>query len=179
MKRVLCLLADGFEEIEALAPVDLLKRAGAEITLASLTKVLAVTGRSGVQVQADVRLEDIPAPDFDLLIIPGGPGVQAMREDGRSAKLAKSQFEAGRLVAAICAAPLVLQDAGLLSGVRFTAHFSTQEELPGALSQERVVEDGLLITARGAGTALDFGLALVRRLYSQANSDEIAKSIML
>lgn len=179
MKRILCLLTDGFEEIEALAPVDLLKRAGAEVTLASLTKSLAVKGRSGITVQADLLLDEADRSDFDLLLIPGGPGVKAMREDGRSAKLAKAQIENGRPVAAICAAPLILEDAGLLCRARFTAHFSTKEELPGALVEERVVEDGLLITSRGAGTALDFGLVLVRRLYSQAKSDEIAQAIML
>jgi 4-methyl-5(b-hydroxyethyl)-thiazole monophosphate biosynthesis len=81
-------------------------------------------------------------------------------------------------VAAICAGPLVLEDAGLLEGKRFTAHFSAVNELPGAQTGERVLEDGLIITSRGAGTALEFGLALVDRLFGAAKEEEIARAIM-
>jgi protein deglycase len=116
--------------------------------------------------------------DFDLSLIPGGAAVAALRKDGRPAALARQFVEAGKLVAAICAAPLVLEDAGLLEGKRFTAHSSAANELPGAQSGERVVEDGLIITSRGAGTALEFGLALVDRLFGEATEEEIARAIM-
>jgi 4-methyl-5(b-hydroxyethyl)-thiazole monophosphate biosynthesis len=177
-KRVLCLLAPGFEEIETLAPIDLLRRAGAEVILASLTGYSPVTGRSGITVQADATLADVAGLGFDLLLIPGGPGVKAMRTDGRPAQLARDYAVAGKLVAAICAAPTVLADAGLLAGKRFTAHYSVYGELPQALAGERVVEDGNLITSRGAGTALDFGLVLVRRLFGESAAQEVAKAIM-
>lgn len=177
-QRVLCLLVDGFEEIEALAPVDLLRRAGAEVTLASVTGAPVVTGRTGIALQTDRPLDAIDAAGYGLLFLPGGPGVKTLRADGRAARLAAAFVQAGKPVAAICAAPTVLQDAGLLEGKRFTAHFSVWEELPGALGQERVVEDGLLLTSRGAGTALDLGLALVRRLFGEAKEKEIAESIM-
>lgn len=177
--RVLCLLPTGFEEIETLTPVDLLRRAGAEVVLAALTPELLVAGRCRVGVRADAVLADIADQVFDLLLIPGGPGVQALRADGRAAALARAQIEAGRPVAAICAAPTILADAGLLSGRRFTAHFSVHAELPAALGAERVVEDGLLITSRGAGTAMDFGIALVRRLFGASKAEEIARAIML
>jgi len=120
----------------------------------------------------------VQADDFDLLLIPGGPAVAKLRQDGRAAALAKSFVQAGKLVAAICAGPLVLEDAGLLEGKRFTAHFSAANELPGAQTGERVMEDGLIITSRGAGTALEFGLALVDRLFGEAREEEIARSIM-
>jgi 4-methyl-5(b-hydroxyethyl)-thiazole monophosphate biosynthesis len=178
-KRVLCLLITGFEEIEALAPVDLLRRAGAEVVVASLTGNTLVSGRCLVNLQADALLETVADQEFDLLLLPGGPGVKAMRTDGRAAQLARKYFHAGKPVAAICAAPTVLADAGLLAGKRFTAHFSVHGELPQALAGERVVEDGLVITSRGAGTALDFGLALVKRLYGEPAAQEIAKAIML
>ena len=177
-KRVLCILAPGFEEIETVTPVDLLRRAGAEVILASLSGERVVTGRSNIAVLANAELADVMNGVFDLLLIPGGPGVKDIRADGRAAKLAGSFIKAGKPVAAICAAPTVLADAGVVKGKRFTAHFSVCDELPSALQAERVVEDGLFITSRGAGTALDFGLALVRRLYGDAKASEIAQSIM-
>ena len=177
-KRVLCLLFPGFEEIETLTPVDLLRRAGAEVVLASLTGARLVTGRCQLTVEADAALAEVAEQPFDLLLIPGGPGVKALRADGRAAALAKAFSQAGKLVAAICAAPTVLADVGLLVGRRYTAHFSVHEELPLALAGERVVEDGPLVTSRGAGTALEFGLALVRRLFDAAKADEVAQAIM-
>src|SRR5204862_686200 len=105
------------------------------------------------------------------------PGVAVLRHDGRGATLARGFHAAGKSVAAICAAPLVLKDAGLLDGRRFTAHFSVCEELPG-VSQERVVVDGNLITSRGAGTAVDFGLALITHLVDSAAAGEVSRSIM-
>jgi len=177
-KRVLCLLVDGFEEIETLAPVDLLRRAGADVVLASITGNLQVKGRSNIIILADTLLENTAPQSFDLLLIPGGPGVKAMRADGRAARLAREFANSGKPVAAICAAPTVLSDAGLLAGRRFTAHFSVQNELPQAIASEKVVEDGLLTTSRGAGTALEFGLALIRRLFGDAKANEVAKAIM-
>jgi 4-methyl-5(b-hydroxyethyl)-thiazole monophosphate biosynthesis len=177
-KRVLCLLAPGFEEIEMITPVDLLRRAGAEVIIASLGGEQAVTGRSKLTLQADVALADIADEDFDLLLVPGGPGVKALRADGRPAKLAKSFYERGKLVAAICAAPAVLKDAKLLESRKFTAHFSVYEELPNALAEEKVVQDGRILTARGAGTALDFGLAVVQTLFGAEKAREVAQSIM-
>lgn len=176
--RVLCLLFPGFEEIETLAPVDLLRRAGAHVVLASLTGEKLVTGRCQVTVQADAALADVADQPFDLLVLPGGPGVKAVRAEGRAAALARQFAQSGRPVAAICAAPTVLADAGLLAGRRYTAHFSVHDELPGALAGERVVEDGPVITSRGAGTALEFGLALVRRLVGEAKAREVAAAIM-
>jgi len=177
-KRVLCLLGAGFEEIEIVAPVDLLRRAGVEVVVASVSGDRLVTGRTNVAIQADESLADVESQTFDLLLIPGGPGVKGLRADGRAARLARAYADAGKPVAAICAAPTVLADAGLLAGRRFTAHSSVHAELPGALGGERVVEDGLLVTSRGAGTAVEFGLALVRRLCGAAAADQVANAIM-
>jgi protein deglycase len=177
-KRVLCLLFTGFEEIETIAPVDLLRRAGVEVVVASLTGDKLVTGRCNVTVQADAALADVAEQEFDLLLIPGGPGIKAVREDGRAAKLARKYSEAGKPVAAICAAPTVLKDAGLLAGKRFTSHAGVLPELPESQVQERVVEDGNLVTSRGAATSVEFGLALVRRLCGDATLAEVSKGIM-
>jgi 4-methyl-5(b-hydroxyethyl)-thiazole monophosphate biosynthesis len=178
-QRVLCLLSHGFEEIETVAPIDLLRRAGAKVTVGSLTGDKLVTGRCQITMLADVVLRGVNPQAYDLLLIPGGPGVKALRADGRPARWAREFVQAGKLVAAICAAPLVLADAGLLTGKRFTAHFSTENELPEAQRNEPVVEDGLLITSRGAGTAVVFGLALVRRLFGPPTAQEVAQAIMI
>lgn len=177
-KSVLCLLANGFEEIEMVTPVDLLRRAGAEVILASLETAPKATGRCQITVHADTLLDGLDTRDFDLLLIPGGPGVKALRADGRATKLAREFSQANKPIGAICAAALVLSDAGLLAGRKFTAHFSTQSELPQALAAEKVVKDGLLITSRGAGTALDFGLALVKELFGDAAAEEVSQAIM-
>lgn len=177
-KRVLCLLFPGFEEIETVAPIDLLRRSGVEVVVASLTGDKWVTGRCQITVQADASLNDVADQSFDLLVIPGGPGIKAVRADGRAASLARKYLEAGKPVAAICAAPTVLKDAGLLDGKRFTSHAGVVAELPASQLQERVVEDGNLVTSRGAATAVDFGLALVRRLCGDSAAREVEKGIM-
>jgi 4-methyl-5(b-hydroxyethyl)-thiazole monophosphate biosynthesis len=171
-------LAPGFEEIETVTPIDLLRRAGAEVIVASVNGEPSVTGRSQITLRADAALADVANEDFDLLIVPGGPGVKALRADGRPAKLAEAFHRSGKLVAAICAGPTVLKDAHLLENRRFTAHFSVYEELPDALAEERVVRDGEILTSRGAGTAVDFGLALVQALFGAEKSSEVAHAIM-
>lgn len=177
-KRVLCLLVPGFEEIEAVTPIDLLRRAGAEVVIASVNGEKQVAGRCYILLEAEAALEEVMEEAFDLLLIPGGPGVRALREDGRAAQLARRFADAGNLIGAICAAPTVLEDAGVLAGKRYTAHFSVNEELPLALAGEKVVKDGNIITSRGAGTAVEFGLALVQRLFGDAKAKEVSDAIM-
>ncbi len=176
----LVLVTDGFEEIELVTPVDLLRRAGSIVTLAGIGPGNIKTGRCDMRLAVDCSLEDIDPAGFDLLFLPGGPGVAALRKDGRPARLAAAQAAAGRLVGAICAAPTILFDAGLLQpGTAFTAHFSVADQLPGMRAGEKVLRDGPLITSRGAGTAMDFGLALVASLFGREKRDEIASAIML
>lgn len=177
-KRALCLLVDGFEEIEAVTPVDLMRRAGIDVTTAALGDTKRVCGRCGVMVEADSRLDELDPDAFEVLVLPGGPGVAVLRGDGRPAALTAKFVATGKVVGAICAAPLVLKDAGVLEGRRYTAHFSTGSELPDALADQSVVVDGDVITSRGAGTALAFGLALVERLCGAERADEIARSVM-
>jgi 4-methyl-5(b-hydroxyethyl)-thiazole monophosphate biosynthesis len=179
MPSVLVPLADGFEEIEAFAPVDLLRRAGVEVTTASLAENRHATGRSGITAHADVALAAVHDQAFDLVFLPGGAGVKHLRADPRVLDLVRAQHAAGRWLAAICAAPTVLHDAGLLAGRRYTAHFSVANELPAILAQERVVTDGKITTSRGAGTAVEFGLHLVGLLTSPEKASEISKAICL
>lgn len=177
MPSVLAILAEGFEEIEATTPIDLLRRAGAEVTLAALAEGIHVTGRSGLTMHADTGLAAVETQTFDCLFLPGGPGVKHLRADPRVRALVLRHHAAGRWLAAICAAPTVLHDAGLLAGRRYTAHFSVANELTAILADERVVADGRILTSRGAGTALDFGLFLVEKLFSADRSREIARSV--
>jgi 4-methyl-5(b-hydroxyethyl)-thiazole monophosphate biosynthesis len=168
---------EGHEELEVVAPLDILRRAGVECTTASTGDQLEVTGKNGIILKADCLLSEVLDHSFDLLVIPGGPGVYPLREDGRVTELAKRQAEAGKSVAAICAAPTILKDAGLLEGKHYTAHFTVADELPDIKHASAVVVDGNIITSRGAGTAVEFGLELAKLLTSQDTSDEVAESI--
>lgn len=177
MPTVLVLLADGFEEIETFAPVDLLRRAGVEVTVASLADNRHATGRSGIVAHADVALSTVENQLADLLFLPGGPGVKLLRADPRVREIVERHAAADRWLAAICAAPTILADAGLLADRRYTAHFSVAEELPSIRADERTVTDGRITTSRGAGTAVEFGLHLVGLLVSPAKAAEVSKAI--
>lgn len=177
MKRVIGILENGFEEIEVIAPVDLLRRAGIEVVMAGVS-AREVSGKCGVRVTADALLERVSGDDFDALFLPGGPAVMELRKNAGVIGLIRSFHRAGKPIAAICAAPLLLHDAGLLEGKVFTAHFSTACELPG-ITGGRVEFDAKLLTSRGAGTALEFGLALVEILMGAGAKDEVAAAIMV
>lgn len=179
MPTVLAILAEGFEEMEAVAPIDLLRRAGAEVLTAALAEGIHVTGRNALTLHADTTLTSVLNRDFDCVLLPGGPGVKNLRADPRIRELVLRQHAAGRWLAAICAAPTVLHDAGLLAGRRYTAHFSVAHELSDILRTEKVVVDGRMITSRGAGTSLEFGLALVSQLFSPAQASAVADAISL
>ena len=175
--RTLALVPQEVEELELVAPVDLLRRAGGQVTLVSMFSGIHCSGRNGIILHTDRELLPEDGPDcFDLLLIPGGPGVRHLRQDGRAARLASAFAEAGKPVGAICAAPLVLKDAGLTSGLRLTAHPSTRGELPQATGGQ-VEADRDILTASGAGAALSFGLALVERLHGPEKRAEVAASI--
>lgn len=177
MPTVLVIAPEGFEEIEMVTPVDLLRRAGATVTVAALTGSIHVTGRTGITLHADTMLGQVAGETFDLVMLPGGPGVKHLRADSRVAAVVRNQAAAGRWLAAICAAPTVLADVGLLTGKRYTAHFSVAPELPHIAADQRVVVDGKLVTSRGAGTALEFGLTLVEVVFSAEKAREVAASV--
>lgn len=191
-KKVLFVLTHGFEEIEAIAPIDLLRRAGAEVVVAALDAEhdFSVKGRSGIAIRADVdfaklvpSVKDsaaigVVSSMFDALVIPGGGSAFSLRKDGRAAALAREFFTQKKLVAAICAAPLILKDAGILGGKNVAAHSCTWEEIPSANLCARVVRDGNVLTSRGPATAFDFGLALVAELFGNAVAEKIASDTM-
>jgi 4-methyl-5(b-hydroxyethyl)-thiazole monophosphate biosynthesis len=182
MPRVLVPLAEGFEEIEAVAIIDLLRRGGIEVHTASLAG-RQVTGSHGITVVADLALDAVDAGAYDMIVLPGGmPGAKHLKEDARVIGLLR-RFEAdGRYVAAICAAPSVLAHAGLLEGRRATSFpgFLQPASVPGLhLSEDAVVIDGRLATSRGPGTAIPFGLALVELLKGEIARCEVEQRLQL
>jgi 4-methyl-5(b-hydroxyethyl)-thiazole monophosphate biosynthesis len=175
-KSALIIIGDGVEEMEAIAPIDLLRRAGVGVTVASITGSRRITGRNAIVIEADILFQEASEP-YDAVVIPGGPGIRAVRAESKVIECIQRQAQSGRLVAAICAAPTVLLDAGLLEGRRYTAHFGVANELPEILEDAPVVIDGNIVTSRGAGTATDFGLTLVELLCTETTADEVATSI--
>ncbi len=174
MKRVLVPLAPGFEELEAVTIVDILRRAGAEVVVAALAET-PVVGSHGIALAADAPLDRVADQEFDLIALPGGmPGAAHLCDDARIGRIVRRQHEAGRPIAAICAAPMVLAAAGLLEGRRATSFPGYLADTAHAeLLDAPVVEDGGIITSRGPGTALDFALALVERLLGSARRHEV------
>ena len=168
MARVLVLLPDGCEEIEAVTIVDILRRGGVEVVMASLTGRF-VHGSHNIGLEADATLDEIARQSFDMLVLPGGqPGATHLGADARVLRLLREYAAEGRYLAAICAAPGVLVAAGLLQGKRATsfpgaiADVSTIEYLESA-----VVRDGQIVTSRGPGTAMDFSLTLLALLMGE------------
>ena len=178
-QTVLTLLADGFEEIEATAPIDLLRRAEANVTVASCSGSLEVTGRSNITLRADILLSQVPDYlAFDLLVLPGGPAVFELRKRADIIDLIQSFAHANKPIGAICAAPLLLLDAGLLTNESScTAHGSTSNELANIQPHHAVIQEGKIITSRGAGTAVEFGLALIKELFGTDKESETRASI--
>jgi len=180
MTRVLVPLAEGFEEIEAVTVIDLLRRAGIAVSAASLG-ARRVTGSHGITIEADVTLEEARAGDYDMIVLPGGmPGADHLKQDARVIDLLQEFAAQGRYTAAICAAPTVLAHAGLLSGRAATSFpgFLNAHSAPGIrLRQEAVVVDGKVVTSRGAGTAMDFGLALVELLEGAERRAEVERRL--
>ena len=184
MKRACVLLAEGFEEIEALTPVDYLRRGGVEVVVLGLGG-LKVRGARGIEVVADAVLQDAVAAgwSFDAVVIPGGmPGARNLAESRAARDFILSHSKDDKIIAAICAAPaLVLHEAcGLLAGKRFTCYPGMEQRVSGAHhSAERVVVDGNFITSRAAGTAGEFAVALLGALAGNSQAETVAESVLL
>jgi len=181
MAKVLVPLAEGFEELEAVTVIDLLRRAGLEVISAGLTAGPVRASRGTVLVP-DTTLDQVVHQDFDLVVLPGGlPGADHLNADPRLHGLLQRMHARKRFIAAICAAPRVLADAGLLEGRRATS-------FPGALDGTRlagvnyqetaVAQDGHIITSRGPGTAMEFALALIELLAGAAARDRVERALM-
>jgi len=174
-------LAEGFEEIEALTVVDLLRRAGIETETVSITGRLPVTGSHGVKVIADILFEDAVYNNCDYIVLPGGmPGSSNLDAHTGLREKILSFHNQGKGLAAICAAPLVLGHAGVLGGKKATCYPGFEKELEGAEAlTDTVVVDGSVITSRGPATAIPFALALIEKIKGKETAGEIADGILL
>jgi 4-methyl-5(b-hydroxyethyl)-thiazole monophosphate biosynthesis len=177
-KQVLVPLAEGFEEIEAAIIIDVLRRAEIKVVVAGLG-ALDVTGAHALRFGADRELAGLEGADFDAVVLPGGmPGAKHLRESPLLLAIVREAAAAGKLVAAVCAAPTALEAAGLLAGRKATSF--PGYPLPSAtFSEERVVVDGNLVTSRGPGTAFDFALQLVAMLSGQELAQKLRKAMLL
>lgn len=179
MKKIGVFLADGFEEIEGLAVVDILRRAGVEVRTIGIGGRRQVAGSHGIHVVADAVYEDVELGQLDGIVLPGGmPGTTHLKEHPGVVEAVREFARAGKLTAAICAAPSVLGHAGVLQGRRATCYPGVEGAMAGAVAcGEAVVVDGNIITSRGMGTAIPFALALTAYLVGEEKAQEIGESI--
>ena len=189
MKKVLVLLAEGFEEVEAITPIDYLRRAGISVTIVAIGSDLTVKGSHGVQVHADTCLKSLLNEGpfaWDGVIVPGGlPGTDNIAASKEAGDFLKKMGAAGKMVSAICAAPArVLAPLGLLDGKKFTCYPTEEQKVLSAgikaeWKQDRVVTDGNLITSRGPGTAGEFACAIIDKLLGDGEGQKISGMVLL
>ncbi|XP_019193862.1 PREDICTED: protein DJ-1 homolog A-like [Ipomoea nil] len=182
-KKVLVPVANGTEPIEAVVQIDILRRAGAEVTVASVEKELRVDAGHGVKIVADALLSDCADTEFDLISLPGGmPGASTLRDCKTLESIIKKQAESKRLYAAICASPAVaLGSWGLLKGLKATCYPSFMEQLSSSANavESRVQVDGNVVTSRGPGTVMEYAVALVEQLYGKEKADEVSGPLVM
>ena len=181
MAQVYVFLAEGFEEIEALTPVDMLRRAGIEVQTVSVMENRKVTGSHRITVEADLTLAEADFETAQVLVLPGGlPGTANLGScEKLVAELKRYAAAADRKVAAICAAPSVLGQNGILEGKRAVCYPGWEDKLTGAQVQAgaKAVIDGNVITSRGMGTAIDFSLALIQELKDKETADKLVAAV--
>lgn len=180
MSRVYVFLADGFEEIEGLTVVDLLRRAKVETEMVSIMDTKQVKGSHGIEVSADSMFADQTYEDAELLVLPGGmPGTLNLGNHEGLCTLLKKHYEEGKKIAAICAAPSVFGQLGFLNGRVATCYPGFESKLEGAIvCAAKVAVDENVITAKGMGAAIDFSLKLIEQLVDKETAEEISEGII-
>lgn len=181
-KTALIPIADGSEDIESVTLIDVLRRAGADVTVASVGRERGIIAARQTHIVADALLDEVLDRDWDLIVLPGGlAGAEALRDTPRLIERLRRQRETGGLYGAICASPgVALAPYGLLDGLAATGHPGFQDSLPDhSRVSERVVRDGNCLTSQGPGTALEYALALVEALYGKDKRNEVAAPMVL
>ncbi|MBU5483109.1 DJ-1/PfpI family protein [Clostridium sp. MSJ-11] len=181
MKRVLVLLADGFEEIEALTVVDVLRRGGVICHLCSMDEEDMVRGTHNIYVKCDVKLDHIKINTYDGVVLPGGmPGASNLKDDYRVIELIKKYDREEKIIAAICAAPIILQEAGVLKGKEITSYPSFENEFSESVYvTEKVVQWDNIITSRGPSTALDFSFRILENFATTKEVNQLKEDMLL
>ncbi len=180
MKKTAVFLAEGFEETEAVTPIDMLIRAGVSVTTVSMGDSKEVKGSHGLVMGADVLFDGTDFKDFDMLLLPGGgKGTENLEKDERLLNLLKEADDNGKILAAICAAPRILGKAGFLKGQKAVCYPGNEKFLEGAEipSGEKAVISGRYVTAKGMGAGVEFGAAVIEVLVVKEKADEILKQI--
>lgn len=179
-KKVCVFLADGFEEIEGLTVVDLLRRADVEVTTASITEELTIHGAHGIDVHADKLFEEVDYEAQEMVVLPGGmPGTLHLGEHEGVKRVLERFYQEEKYIGAICAAPSVLGKYGMLRGRKATSYPGFEDALEGATYvYDEVAVDDFIVTSRGMGTAIAFSLALIEQLKGKELADKIGKSII-
>ncbi len=180
MANIAIFLADGFEEIEALTVVDLCRRAGLNIDMVSVMERISVTGSHGIEVKADKLISEVKFDEMDMLVLPGGmPGTTNLEKTEALMEKVREFDAAGKFISAICAAPGVFGRAGILQGRKACVFPGLEGELKGAdVQMTETTVDGHILTSRGMGTAIPFGLAIVERFCGKEAADELGKKIV-
>lgn len=180
--KVIVFLAPGFEEVEALTVVDYLRRISAlNVEMISIAEGLMVTGSHQIEVKADRHIDELSDLDsYEAVVIPGGmPGAANLRDDPRVIGVVRAMEAAGKVVAAICAGPIVLAQAGIITGKKVTSYPGFEDAFPDSCYQQAaVVRDGRIITSRGPGKAVDFALELVSVLAGAEAAETLRKNIL-
>jgi len=181
MAKVAVFLADGFEEVEAMAPIDILRRGSIDVTTVSIMGRKEVHGSHGIDVMADALIEDTDLDAMDMLVLPGGKMGTQNEEACKALTDKVKEFDAaGKYVAAICAAPTILGHLGIVNGRKATCYGGLEGELKGAdTCTDPVVVDGHIITSRGMGTSVAFGLKLLEIFTGKESTENMAKAIMV
>lgn len=180
MKRAIMLFAEGFETVEALMVVDILRRGDVEVTMASITEDEMISSSHGVRIEMDAVLGEVDLSEYDAIILPGGmPGTLHLGESEAVKKALHVMNDAGKIVSAICAAPGVLGKHGFLEGKKACSYPSHEENLTGAtVLRDAVVVDGNIVTSRGLGTAMEFAFTLLEILEGKEKEEQIKKAIV-
>ena len=180
-KSVLVPIAHGFEEIEALTVVDILRRAEARVVLAAVGEGLTVVGRSHISVNAEMTIEEaVKESPYDMLVLPGGlPNAHILRDSPVVQQSIRDHHGTGALIGAICAAPLALAQAGILAGKTVTSHPSVRDQMPAeGYSENRVVWIDRIVTSRAPGTAMEFALSIVARLFGEEKAAAVNEGVL-
>lgn len=180
MKKIVLFAAEGFEEIEALSVVDVLRRAGVQCDICSL-KDEYITGSHGITIKSDINLDNGEFRKYDGLVLPGGmPGAENLRNNLRVLELVKDFYKSGKLTAAICAAPIVLAEAGIIYGRKITSYPGFESRLGNCIYSENPIEiDGNIITSRGPATAIIFALEILNFLGLQEEVKKLSEGMLV